>query len=89
MSLKRKSSDLEDCFARLWHEGFTPPDRQPVWKRAEEYIESIPYSPIPGRFKVTNSHMLAEVMQEMVNPRTRYVNLRGLTAVATKKFWRV
>ncbi len=64
-----------DYLENLWREGFTPPDRQPVWKWAEEHIESIPYSPIPGRFKITNSPMLAEVMQEMVNPRTRLISI--------------
>lgn len=64
-----------DYLENLWREGFTPPDRQPVWKWAEEHIESIPYSPIPGRFKITNSPMLAEVMQEMVNPHTRLISI--------------
>ena len=36
----------------LWREAWTPPDRQDVRKWAEEHIESIPYSPIPGRFRI-------------------------------------
>ena len=50
---------------------------------AEEHIENIPYSPIPGRFRVANSPMLAEVMQEMVNPRTRVVSI--IAAVQSSK----
>lgn len=70
---------LED----LWREAWTPPDRKEVWKWAEEHIENIPYSPIPGRFRVANSPMLAEVMQEMVNPRTRVVSI--IAAVQSSK----
>ena len=70
---------LED----LWREAWTPPDRKEVWKWAEEHIENIPYSPIPGRFRVMNSPMLAEVMQEMVNPRTRLVSI--IAAVQSSK----
>ena len=70
---------LED----LWREAWTPPDRKDVWMWAEEHIENIPYSPIPGRFRVANSPMLAEVMQEMVNPRTRLVSI--IAAVQSSK----
>lgn len=59
----------------LWREAFTPPDRLPVWQWAEQHIEGIPYSPIPGRFQSVNSPMLREVMQEMVNPRTRVISI--------------
>ena len=67
----------------LWREAWTPPDRQDVWKWAEEHIESIPYSPIPGRFRISNSPMLRDVMQEMVNPRTRLVSI--IAAVQSSK----
>ena len=67
----------------LWREAWTPPDRQDVWAWAEHHIESIPYSPIPGRFRVLHSPMLKEVMQEMVNPRTRLVSI--IAAVQSSK----
>ena len=76
-------SDDAAYLEALWREAFTPPDRQPVWKWAEEHIEAIPYSPIPGPFKTSNSPMLAEVMQEMVNPRTRLVSI--IAAVQSSK----
>ncbi len=67
----------------LWREAWTAPDRQEVWKWAEEHIDSIPYSPIPGRFRISNSPMLREVMQEIVNPRTRLVSI--IAAVQSSK----
>ncbi len=67
--------DEQDYLEALWHEAWMPPDRKEVWKWAEEHIEGIPYSPMPGRFRVANSPMLKEVMQEMVNPRTRLISI--------------
>lgn len=64
-----------DYLEALWREAFTPPERKPVWQWAEEHVENIPYSPIPGRFQASNSPMLKEVMQEMVNPRTRLISI--------------
>lgn len=64
-----------DYLDALWREAFTPPERKPVWQWAEEHVENIPYSPIPGRFQASNSPMLKEVMQEMVNPRTRLISI--------------
>lgn len=59
----------------IWMEAWRPPDRRPVWQWAEENIHAIPYSPVPGRFRIANSPMLAEVMQEIVNPRRRVVSV--------------
>ena len=39
----------------LWREAWTPPDRQDVWKWAEEHIESIPYTPSRGAFATAQS----------------------------------
>ena len=65
----------EEYLNNLWREAWRPPDRKPVWQWAEEHIESIPYSPMPGRFRADNSPMVREVMQEIVNPRTRLVSI--------------
>ena len=77
------SESETDYLEDLWREAWTPPDRKEVWQWAEEHIESIPYSPIPGRFRVDNSPMLREVMQEIVNPRTRLVSI--IAAVQSSK----
>lgn len=77
------SEDETEYLENLWREAWTPPDRKEVWQWAEEHIENIPYSPIPGRFRVDNSPMLREVMQEIVNPRTRIVSI--IAAVQSSK----
>ena len=60
---------------RIWREAWRPPDRQPVWKWAEEHVRSIPYSPMPGRFRIENSPMIREVMEAIVDPRIRLVSI--------------
>lgn len=59
----------------LWREAWRPPDRQPVWSWAEQYVRSIPYSPMPGRFRIENSPMIREVMEAIVSPRIRLVSI--------------
>ncbi|MFI3244272.1 MAG: phage terminase large subunit family protein, partial [Akkermansia sp.] len=59
----------------LWSDCWRPPDRVPVWQWAEQHIEAIPYSPMPGRFHIDNSPQIRDVMQEIVNPRTRLVSI--------------
>lgn len=60
---------------RIWREAWRPPDRQPVWRWAEEHVRSIPYSPMPGRFRVENSPIIREVMEAIVDPRIRLVSI--------------
>lgn len=60
---------------QIWREAWRPPDRRPVWEWAEEHIKAIPYSPLPGRFRVANSPMLREVVEAIVDPRTRLVSI--------------
>ncbi len=72
-----------DFLNEVWREAWRPPDRSPVWQWAERNIEGIPYSPMPGRFNVEHSPMLREVMQEIVNPRSRVVRI--IAAVQSSK----
>lgn len=65
----------EEQLDSIWREAWRPPDRRPVWEWAEEHIRAIPYSPLPGRFRIENSPMLAEVMDQIVNPRSRVVSI--------------
>lgn len=65
----------QEFLNNLWAECHTPPDRSPVWEWAERNIEAIPYSPMPGRFRVDNSPMLREVMEAIVDPRVRLVSI--------------
>lgn len=67
----------------IWREAWQPPDRQPPWRWAEEHISSIPYSPLPGRFRSDNSPMIREVMESIVSTRTRLVSI--VAAVQSSK----
>lgn len=52
---------------------FAPHERPDAVEWAETYIEDIPYSPIPGRFRIYNSPFLAPILRELTNRRTRKV----------------
>jgi hypothetical protein len=43
------------------------------WAWAEEHIGSIPYSPIPGRFRSENSPQIREPLEAVVDPKVRLV----------------
>ena len=60
---------------RIWREVWQPPDRRPPWAWAEEHIASIPYSPIPGRFRSQNSPWLREPLEALVDPSIRLVSI--------------
>jgi len=59
----------------IWREAWRPPDRQPVWQWAEAHIASIPYSPMPGRFRVENSPQIRDVLEAIVDPKVRLVSI--------------
>jgi len=69
--------------ASMFAEGVKPPDRRPPWEWAEEHIASIPYSPIPGRFRSDNSPWVREVMEAIVDPRVKLVSI--LASVQSSK----
>ncbi|MGF1453573.1 MAG: terminase gpA endonuclease subunit [Opitutales bacterium] len=62
-------SVLRSIFAAAWR----PPDRRAPWRWAEEHVETIPYSPIPGRFRSDNSPWLKPVMEAMIEPKVKTV----------------
>ena len=66
---------MNEKLISIWREAWRPPDRQPVWQWAEEHIHSIPYSPMPGRFRIENSFMIRDVMEAIVDPRVRLVSI--------------
>ena len=67
----------------LWREAWRPPDRQPAWAWAEEHIRSIPYSPMPGRFRIENSPQIREVLDAIIDPKVRLVSI--IAAVQSSK----
>jgi phage terminase large subunit GpA-like protein len=60
---------------RIWRNAWRPPDRRPPWAWCEEHITSIPYSPIPGRFRSGNSPWMREPMEALVDPKIRLVSI--------------
>lgn len=58
---------------QIWREAWRPPDRRPPWAWAEQHIGSIPYSPIPGRFRSDNSPQIREPLEALIDPRVRLV----------------
>ncbi|MEX0331469.1 MAG: terminase gpA endonuclease subunit [Puniceicoccaceae bacterium] len=66
---------LNPEIAGMFAEGVKPPDRRPPWQWAEEHVTSIPYSPMPGRFRSDNSPWVREVMEAMVDPRVKVVSI--------------
>jgi phage terminase large subunit GpA-like protein len=70
---------LSDIGCRIWQ----PPDRRPPWAWAEEHIHSIPYSPVPGRFRADNSPWLKEPLEALVDPKVRIVSI--LAAIQSSK----
>ena len=60
---------------QIWREAWKPPDRRPPWAWCEEHITSIPYSPVPGRFRSDNSPWMREPMEALVDPRIRLVSI--------------
>jgi phage terminase large subunit GpA-like protein len=59
----------------IWRDAWQPPDRRPVWEWAEEHVRSIPYSPMPGRFRLGNSPWIREVLDAVVDPKVRLVSI--------------
>ena len=60
---------------RIWRDAWRPPDRRPPWAWCEDHITSIPYSPIPGRFRSANSPWMREPMEALVDPKIRIVSI--------------
>lgn len=59
----------------IWLNAWRSPDRRPPWQWCEEHIPSIPYSPMPGRFRSDNSPWLRSVMEAIVDPQVRLVSI--------------
>ena len=63
-----KPNRPEPELVTIWRDAWRPPDRRPPWAWAEEHVHSIPYSPIPGRFRSENSPQIREPLEaEAVN----------------------
>ena len=61
---------LRELGRNIWR----PPDRRPPWAWAQEHIHSIPYSPVPGRFRADNSPWLKEPLEALVDLPQRLGN---------------
>lgn len=67
----------------LYSAAWQPPDHRPPWQWCEEHIASIPYSPMPGRFRSDNSPHIRAVMEAIVDPRVKLVSI--IAAVQASK----
>ena len=74
---------MNEDVASMFAEAVRPPDRRPPWQWCEEHIASIPYSPMPGRFRSDNSPWVREVMEAIVDPRVKLVSI--LASVQSSK----
>ena len=59
----------------IWRDAWRPPDRRPPWQWCEENITSIPYSPIPGRFRSSHSPWMREPMEALVDQKIALVSI--------------
>ena len=57
----------------IWLQAWRPPDRSPPWVWAQNHIQSIPYSPVPGRFRIENSPFIREPLETITDPAVRQV----------------
>ena len=69
------NAQTREKLGRIWRNAWRPPDRRPPWAWCEEHVGSIPYSPIPGRFRSANSPWMREPMEALVDPRIRIVSI--------------
>lgn len=68
----------------IWTGSWEPPDRRPPWAWAEEHVRSIPYSPIPARFRSDNSPWVREPLEALVDVRVKKVQIvAGIQASKT------
>ncbi len=59
----------------IWRRAWRPPDRRSPWAWAEEHIEGISYSPVPGRFRSEHSPWIREPLETLVDPRVRILSI--------------
>ena len=69
------SQQDRDILGRIWRGAWRPPDRRPPWAWCEDNVISIPYSPIPGRFRSDNSPWVRAPMEALADPRIRVVSI--------------
>lgn len=69
------SQQDRDILGRIWRGAWRPPDRRPPWAWCEDNVISIPYSPIPGRFRSDNSPWVRAPMEVLADPRIRVVSI--------------
>jgi phage terminase large subunit GpA-like protein len=78
-----KTTSTRARLKKIWQDAWRPPDRREPWKWCEENIASIPYSPIPGRFRSSHSPWMREPMEALVDPKVRLVSI--LAAIQSGK----
>ena len=67
----------------IWRQAWKPPDNVPPWQWAEKNIASIPYSPMPGRFRSDNSPWVREPLEAIADTKIKVVSI--IAAVQASK----
>ena len=70
-SAKSPLERVRDALFSAWN----PPETLTPAKWCERHIAEIPYSPIPGAFRLENAPMMRAVMEAIVNPRIQTVSI--------------
>ncbi len=61
--------------AKMFASAVKSPDRRAPWRWAEDHVKSLPFSPIPGAFRSSNSPWVREPLEAIVNPRIKLVSI--------------
>ena len=67
----------DDALSEIWGNSWHPRDTQEVWKWAEENILAIPYSPLKGAFRASNSPWIKAPMGELANDKTNLIVMQA------------
>jgi phage terminase large subunit GpA-like protein len=58
-----------DKLLKIWRESWEPPARESAPDWCQKHINEIPYSPIPGGFKIENGLHMRQPMEAVADPR--------------------
>jgi hypothetical protein len=72
-----------DPLSDIWRDAWKPPEVIPPWQWAEENIDSIPYSPMPGRFRSDHSPWVREPLEAIADTKVKVVSI--IAAVQASK----
>ena len=75
MKLAEENDQTTDLLDEILRSGHVITDRRPPWQWCEDYVESIPYSPVPGGFQSVNSPWIREPLEALADPAVGLVSI--------------